>query len=63
MGHLQGEVPDDIVEKFKKVAYKKFDYKRNAIKLALNEAVNEWLDKNIVNNIAANGDRRDISNE
>ncbi|MHA1783924.1 MAG: hypothetical protein ACTSVE_01880 [Candidatus Helarchaeota archaeon] len=41
---LKGTVPDDINEKFRKIAMERFGYEKGAISKALTEAILKWIE-------------------
>ncbi len=45
MGQLEIVLPDDLENKFRRLAFKKFGYKRGAISAAAGEAIRLWIKK------------------
>jgi hypothetical protein len=46
MGAIKVILPDDLEEKFRKKVFQIYGMKKGNIKLAIEEAINEWIKKN-----------------
>jgi hypothetical protein len=46
MGHIRGLIEDKTEDSFRKIAMKKFGYKKGSLSQALEEAINQWVDSN-----------------
>ena len=46
MGDIRGVVTANIEESFRKLAMKKFGYKKGSLSQALEEAIRQWIDLN-----------------
>jgi len=46
MGQLNIKIPDELEEKLRITAAKKFGFKKGALKKAIIEAIEEWINRN-----------------
>lgn len=48
MGKLNLTVEDGVERRFREAAFKKFGYKKGSLQKAVEEALNEWIQRNNV---------------
>ncbi len=46
MGQLNINIPDELEEKLRYIAAKKFGFKKGALKKAVIEAISKWIEDN-----------------
>ena len=51
MGGLRGKIPDKTDVMFRKIAMKKFGYKKGSLSQALEEAICQWIESQKTNDV------------
>ncbi|MEM4577189.1 MAG: hypothetical protein QW701_07115 [Candidatus Nezhaarchaeales archaeon] len=46
MGKLNLTIEDEVERRFREAAFKKFGYKKGSLQKAVEEALNEWIQRN-----------------
>jgi hypothetical protein len=46
MGDIRGVIPSSTEDEFRKIAMKKFGYRKGSISQALEEAISQWIKSN-----------------
>jgi hypothetical protein len=46
MGDIRGAIKDDVEDEFRRLAMRKFGYRRGSLSHALEEALSEWIEEN-----------------
>lgn len=58
MGQLNVRIPDDLEEKLRYIAARKFGFRKGALKRAVIEALREWVENN--SHILVEGGRESV---